>query len=265
MSSNVGTKPTGKSGTGGDGGDGRVLREKQGNNGSVVRVVEVDIVSCRVDAIVNAANSLSFMPMDGGVSGALRNACKPASVTGLVKRWWDQKGVMQETKKVPTTQAGVQEAAGGLKERGVKYIVHAVGPIWTDYPIEEATFDSILPRIRRTVKRALNACARVEATTCALPAISGGIFTHWKPNSDIKEREQAAARVAVVEAVFRWVETNPGSCIERIDIVDLPKNKKGAVHMFVQAFDSVSSRAHAESAMPDTSTTPTQSVSAAEE
>mmetsp|Transcript_44271 Transcript_44271/g.89411 ORF Transcript_44271/g.89411 Transcript_44271/m.89411 type:complete len:93 (-) Transcript_44271:51-329(-) len=61
--------------------------------GSVtISVVEVDICLAEVDAIVNAANSLSFMPMDGGVSGALRNACKPDVVVGAEKLWWDDNG-----------------------------------------------------------------------------------------------------------------------------------------------------------------------------
>ena len=55
--------------------------------GSVsISVVEADITLMRVDAIINAANSLSFKPMDGGVSGALRNACKPDNVNDAVKR-----------------------------------------------------------------------------------------------------------------------------------------------------------------------------------
>ena len=45
-----------------------------------ISVIEADISSATTEAVVNAANSLSFMPMDGGVSGALRNACRYDSV-----------------------------------------------------------------------------------------------------------------------------------------------------------------------------------------
>jgi O-acetyl-ADP-ribose deacetylase (regulator of RNase III) len=171
-----------------------------------IQIVQSDIVDANVDSIVNAANSLSFTPMDGGVSGALRRACKPDEVTGKKKRWWDENGAEHADVKLPTTQAGVQPAAGSLRERGVKHIIHAVGPIWTDYPIAEATFKAVLPQIKRTVKRALQAAVRIGAQSCALPAISGGIFTHWRENSDIKDREQRAARKAVLEAVMEWAE-----------------------------------------------------------
>ena len=53
----------------------------------MIRVVEADITLSRVDAVINAANSGSFKPMDGGLSGALRNACLPDDVTGVVKRF----------------------------------------------------------------------------------------------------------------------------------------------------------------------------------
>lgn len=173
-----------------------------------ISIVESDITLMRVDAVVNAANSLSFTPMDGGVSGALRNACRPDTVTGAQKAWWDANGTEHSDVKLPSTQAGVQRSAGMLASRGVQFIVHAVGPIWTDYPIKQSTFRIVLPLIQQTVTRALNAAARVGARSCAVPAISGGIFTHWKEGSDIKEREQQAAREAVVRAVFEWADQN---------------------------------------------------------
>ena len=135
----------------------------------------------------------------------------------------------------------MQAAAGGLRGRGVQYVVHAVGPIWSDYPIKESTFKVVLPRIRTTVKRALCAAARVGACSCALPAISGGIFTHWRPDSDIKEREQRAARLAVVEAVFKWAKETSGSNPNLLSVAlcDLSSRQKGSVHFFVEAFDTV--------------------------
>lgn len=209
----------------------------------IVSVVETDIVQCKVDTIVNAANMLSFMPMDGGVSGALRNACKPEKVTGALKKWWDEEGREHNDKKLATTQAGVQPAAGALRERGVVNIVHAVGPIWADYPIKDTTFKLVTKKIKRTVRRALSAADRVGACKVALPAISGGIFTHYKEGTDIKEREQAAAREAVVQAVFSWVRKNSGaSSIRAIHLVDLPRSSKGCVHLFVEAFDKVLAR-----------------------
>lgn len=93
----------------------------------------------------------------------------------MKKKWWDDNGVEHMDVKLPTTQAGVQVSSGALLERGVTHIVHAVGPIWTDYKIEEKTFNIVSRKIKITVKRALNAVSRLGARSCALPSISGGM------------------------------------------------------------------------------------------
>jgi len=264
-------------------------------NGVRIELESGDIVDCQAEALVNAANSLSFTRMDCGVSGALRNAClaspnasgssgrtsgksngmkreKPIGnpkrrpsvkakydpsktidpgssdgvVVGAVKTYWADDGKEHQNRKLPETQAGVQAAAGILLARGVRYIIHAVGPIWMDYPVEEKTFKLVTPRIKRTVRRALRCAVKMRVKSVALPAISGGIFTHWKANSNIKEREQMAARTAVVKAAFEFAAnqartTEQQDCgkIERILLVDLPKKRKGSIHLFTKAFDSI--------------------------
>lgn len=138
---------------------------------------------------------------------------------------------------IPSTQAGVQAAAGGLRERGVAYVIHAFGPIWTDYPATAACIPKVTTLIRRTVTRALAAAVRMGCRTCALPAISGGIFTHWSAATNIKEVEQRAARVAVTEAVFEWAKTNSG--LTSISMCDLSPKKLGRVNFFLEAFDEI--------------------------
>ena len=139
-----------------------------------ILLVEGDITFAPVDALVNAANMLSFMQMDGGVSGAIRNACRPAVVTEKPKTWWDDKGVEHSDIKLAVTQAGVQMAAGALGARGVRWVIHAVGPNWSDYPVGSRAFALVVPRIKRTVQRALQAAARIGAKSVAIPPISGG-------------------------------------------------------------------------------------------
>jgi len=268
-----------------------------------VRVVAGNIADVRVDAVVNAANSLSFMTMDGGVSGALRNAMRPPGwrerkrelrkarahgttagsggrvirktpaagknksapapaekdddgVIAYPKLFWDDDGKEHTNKRLPTTQAGVQPALGILRSQGVRHVVHAVGPIWTDYPVREKTFKIIIPQIKTTVRRALNAAARVGATSCAIPAISGGIFTHWKPNSNIKEREMKAARLAVVTEVCAWARDHGEATANKllsVDIIDLPSRQRGSVKWFVEAFDKVAGSARKSNPRPTAS------------
>ena len=172
--------------------------------------------------------------------------------------------------KLPVTQAGVQPAAGGLAERGVKYIIHAVGPTWTDWSISEKTFTIVLPLIQETVHRALDAAVRMKVRSIAIPAVSGGIFTHYRVDQpQVKEREQRAARKAVLEAVLQWTSQhtpgnlkNPADAVETesslpdsssassssssaspsvstlttILICDLPRRQKGGMHFFLEEF-----------------------------
>ncbi len=225
--------------------------------GSVtIRIVEGNIVEARTDAIVNAANSLSFKPMDGGVSGALRRACakgaaKDAVVVDAIKRWWDSKGIEHKGKKIPVTQAGVQPAAGALLEQGVAHIVHAVGPCWTDFPLSTnkdklaAMFEKVSKLIQRTVRRALRAACRVGARSVTIPSVSGGIFTHMRASSSVKTREQKAARRAACEAVFSWAQLYAKRAEGEkdeilVDLIDLPARQRGQIGMFVAAFDEVS-------------------------
>lgn len=239
-----------------DGGDGGVLAQQRARvaawnadatvhravriGPTVVTVIGSDIAAVAPDVIVNAANQLSFMPMDNGVSGALRRASQPDDVTKKPKRYWDADGTMHEAVKVPTLQAGVQPAAGGLRARGVKFIVHAVGPTWTDWTIGDGAFKAVPPRIKRTVRNALAAATRVGAQSCVMPAISGGIFTHWREGSDIKLREQRAARVAVVQAVVAWLQSEAGGAttLRTLDLCDLG-GRSGQLGMFMDAFDEV--------------------------
>ncbi len=105
----------------------------------------------------------------------------PNTFLGVKKKWWDDGGVEHMDVKLPTTQAGVQVSSGALMERGVTHIVHAVGPIWTDYKIEEKTFKIVTRKIQVTIKRALNTVSRLGAHSCALPPISGGmVCVRWQ-------------------------------------------------------------------------------------
>ena len=200
-----------------------------------VRILQTDIAMVDTEAVVNAANTLSFTPMDGGVSGALRNSCSPEKVTGMRKRWWDQKDKEHFDVQLPSLQVGVQDSSGGLRDHGVRYVLHTVGPNWLDYPIADSTFDDVLPLLKIAVQRALNVAARLGVVSCSIPAVSGGIFTHWRSDSDIKQREQCAARQTIVKAVFEWVLTHPETSLTRIQLCD---NDSKGIHMFVQAFDS---------------------------
>src|SRR3954447_16213903 len=84
---------------------------------STIELVQGDITLQEVDAIVNAANSQ--LAGGGGVDGAIHRRGGPA--------------IMQETEArypdgCPTGSAAI--STGG--DLPVKYVIHAVGPVWSE-------------------------------------------------------------------------------------------------------------------------------------
>ena len=85
-----------------------------------VCIVEGDISRSKTDGVVNAANESSFTPMDGGISGALRDACSPDVVVGQEKKLFPDDDDAEPTmgQRVPSLHAGAQPAAGRLAAQG---------------------------------------------------------------------------------------------------------------------------------------------------
>ena len=116
-----------------------------------------DISTQEVDAIVNAANSR--LAGGGGVDGAIHRRGGPA--------------IMAETDaKYPAgcpTGSAVISGGGDLK---VKYVIHAVGPVWHGGGRGEA--DLLAGAYRRSLELAgENGCHSV-----ALPALSTGAYSY---------------------------------------------------------------------------------------
>ena len=112
-----------------------------------------DITQQDVDAIVNAANSR--LAGGGGVDGAIHRAGGP--------------GIMEETRQghpagCPTGSA-VITGAGNLR---AKYVIHAVGPVWSGGHRGE---EELLASAYRT---SLDLAASHDCRSVALPALSTG-------------------------------------------------------------------------------------------
>ena len=76
---------------------------------------------------------------------------------------------IKENREVPVGGTAVT-GAGKLKQSGVKIIIHAVGPMWTDGKCGEE--NELTLAVRNTLKNAENYGCR----SVAIPAISSGIF-----------------------------------------------------------------------------------------
>lgn len=123
---------------------------------AVLRVVQDDITTLDVDAVVNAANER--LTHGGGVAAALARAGGD-EVQQASDAWVDQHGPVRPGTAAVTT-------AGRMPAR---MIVHVVGPRY-----REGQDNAEL--LEQAVRAALDAADDADATSIALPAISAGIF-----------------------------------------------------------------------------------------
>jgi O-acetyl-ADP-ribose deacetylase (regulator of RNase III) len=150
------------------------MAEREGDvatvNGRLIELVQGDITKQDMDAIVNAANSR--LAGGGGVDGAIHRAGGPAIMDETQRRYPDG---------CPTGSA-VITGAGKLK---AKYVIHAVGPVWSGGGRGEETLLSMAYRT------SLELAAKHNCRSIALPALSTGAYRY--PMED-------ASHVAVVTA-----------------------------------------------------------------
>jgi O-acetyl-ADP-ribose deacetylase (regulator of RNase III) len=160
-----------------------------------VEVLNVDITTLAVDAIVNAANRA--LSGGGGVDGAIHRAAGPE--------------LLAECRRVGPCPTGSAKLTPGHR-LPARYVIHAVGPVWDGGSRGE---DELLASCYRASMRLAveHGCAEL-----AFPAISCGAYrfpvnraadiavgTVWhelKPQGVVK-RVVFAVREAKVEAAFR--------------------------------------------------------------
>ncbi|KAL6472150.1 hypothetical protein MHYP_G00183380, partial [Metynnis hypsauchen] len=137
---------------------GQLSCEVQMPGGVIITVRKADICQFKVDAVVNAANE--DLKHIGGVALALLKAAGPS-----LQDWSDKH--VAENGRVPPGNAITTEA-GRLP---CKYVVHAVGPRYTDTDRFTA-----VKRLRQAVRESLNQAEKKKCSSIAVPAISSGIF-----------------------------------------------------------------------------------------
>ncbi|MGC4811506.1 O-acetyl-ADP-ribose deacetylase [Micromonospora sp. DT228] len=146
-----------------------------------ITLVEGDITTQRVDAVVNAANS--SLLGGGGVDGAIHRRGGPAILAECRALRASRYG-----KGLPTGQA-VATTAGELPAR---WVIHTVGPVWS------ATEDrSAL--LHDCYANSLQVADELGAGTVAFPLISAGIYG-W-PVDDAVGQALAVLRAATPAAV----------------------------------------------------------------
>ena len=126
--------------------------------GARLRLIQGDITQEKVDGIVNAANS--GLMGGGGVDGAIHRAGGPA-ILEECKRFVQQRGWLPAGQAVMTT-------GGHLPAR---YVIHAVGPVWSGGRRGEA--ETLASAYRESLVLAMSEGLR----TVSFPSISTGAYS----------------------------------------------------------------------------------------
>ncbi|MET1125184.1 MAG: [protein ADP-ribosylglutamate] hydrolase [Archaeoglobaceae archaeon] len=144
----------------------RIVKELEVGN-IRLKLVQGDITQYSADAIVNAANK--HLEHGGGVAAAIARAC--AGDAGEYTRISKEEMRKQIGRDYIEHGEVVVTPAMRLSERGVKYVIHTVGPICGGKWNEE-----LKDKLYRALKAPLEKAKELGLESIAFPAVSAGIY-----------------------------------------------------------------------------------------
>ena len=165
-----------------------VLVEKILQENQTVQIIQGDITTEEVDAIVNAANE--YLQHGGGVARSISNQGGPA-IQKESDAWVREHGRVSHAH--PAWTSGGRLPA--------KYVIHAVGPVWGDGDEDN--------KLESAVTGSLRVADELQCSAIALPAISTGIFGFPKDR---------AARI-IFSSIEKYCTDNPSSGLKTIKLV----------------------------------------------
>jgi O-acetyl-ADP-ribose deacetylase len=166
-----------------------VLKEKIFPSGQSLQIVQGDITTEEVDAIVNAANEQ--LAHGGGVAWAISKK-GGAAIQEESDEWIRQHG--------PVSHAHPAWTSGG--HLPAKYVIHAVGPVWGETSDDDKNLSD-------AITGSLQVADELKCKSISMPAISTGIFGFPK--------DRAAG--IIFKAATTYFEKNANSSLKKIRIV----------------------------------------------
>lgn len=166
------------------------LVEKIFPSGQSLQIVQGDITTEEVDAIVNAANEQ--LAHSGGVAWAISKKGGP-KIQEESDAWVRKHGPVSHTHPAWTS-------GGHLP---AKYVIHAVGPVWINGRDDEEQ------KLQDAVTGSLQVADELKCKTISMPAISTGIFGFPKD----------LAATIIFKTIQNYFEQNTSSNLKQVRIV----------------------------------------------
>lgn len=139
-----------------------VLKERVLPTNQTIQIVQGDITAETTEAIVNAANE--HLQHGAGVAGAILRVGGQA-IQQESEAWVRKNGMVSHSKPAWTS-------GGHLP---AKYVIHAVGPVWTETHRMDTARDEEV-KLAAAITGSLKVADELKLTSISFPAISTGIF-----------------------------------------------------------------------------------------